>query len=169
MSRRENQRQLLIIAAIVGVGFLLSRKAVAAPAPGAPATLPYDWRSAVEDAFVQAEQKYGIPPGVLKSMAGVESGFREDVVFCRTTGGAGEQGIMQITPRWHPTANACNPTAAIDYAASYLRKLYNRFGNWRMAVVAYNWGPTNLANKGYEQMPQVTWNYINRVARETGI
>ena len=33
----------------------------------------------------------------------------------------------------------------MDLQANVLRQLKNRFGTWRAALIAYNWGPGNLA------------------------
>lgn len=121
-----------------------------------------------ESAFMAAENEYGLPGGILRSMAGIESSFRPDIIYCKILGGVGEKGIMQIDPRFHDV-DGCDPWKAIPYAASYLRENYNRFGNWRLAVAAYNWGPTNLATKGYGAAPQITQNYVARVIDEVGI
>lgn len=121
-----------------------------------------------ETAFMAAENEYGLPSGILRSMAGIESSFRPDIIYCEILGAAGEKGLMQIDPRWHDI-DGCDPWQAIPYAASYLRENFNRFGNWRHAVAAYNWGPTNVATKGYAAAPQITKNYVARVVDEVGI
>ena len=121
-----------------------------------------------DTAFMAAENEYGLPSGILRSVAGIESSFRPDIIYCDILGAAGEKGLMQIDPRWHDV-DGCDPWAAIPYAASYLRENYNRFGSWREAIVAYNWGPTNLATKGMAQMPPVTRRYLDRVIAEVGI
>lgn len=125
--------------------------------------------SEIEEAFREASYEWGIPAGVLRAMADVESAFRPEIISGEVKGAAGEIGIMQITPRWHPNVDPYNPIHSIWYAAGWLRDLYDRFGSWRLAVAAYNWGPTNLANKGYDAAPSVTKNYVNRVAAQTGI
>lgn len=156
--------------------FLLSRQSKAATGS---AQLPATYQDAgpnaenlmdvIRRATGEAEFYYELPNGILLSMAGIESGFDPDVIYCRREGAAGERGLMQISPRWHPDANACDPEDAIWYAAGYLRENYDRFGNWRAAVAAYNWGPTNLATYGYDAMPAITWQYVARVGREIGI
>jgi soluble lytic murein transglycosylase-like protein len=135
------------------------------PTTALPSTLK---PQSFETAFMAAENEYGLPSGILHSMAGIESSFQPDIIYCKILGGVGEKGIMQIDPRFHDV-DGCDPWTAIPYAASYLRENYNRFGNWRLAVAAYNWGPTNLATKGYGNAPQVTQDYVARVVREVGI
>ena len=163
----------MIAAGGLGAFFLFRDKSGASYAlPSySPATAPqpssYKPQS-FETAFMAAENEYGLPSGILRSMAGIESSFRTDIIYCEILGGVGEKGIMQIDPRFHDV-DGCDPWAAIPYAGSYLRQNFNRFGNWRHAVAAYNWGPTNLATKGYGAAPQITQDYVARVVREVGI
>lgn len=162
--RRENQA-LLVGAFIVGTLFLVTAKKGGAAVPEDRRVL----MNQLEDAFRAASYEWGIPAGVLREMANIESAFRPDVISGQTKGAAGEIGIMQITPRWHPDVNPYDPIESIWYAAGWLRELYERFGSWRLAVAAYNWGPTNLAQKGFAAAPQVTQQYVARVAARTGI
>lgn len=113
-----------------------------------------------------AERIYNIPHNLLARVAYQESRFRDDIITGKTISSAGAQGIMQIIPRWHPTANPLNPKEAIYYAGSYLRRLYNRFGSWPMALAGYNWGPTNLENKGLANAPYETQNYVAEITRD---
>jgi len=54
---------------------------------------------------------------------------------------------------------------------AYLAQMYQRYGNWRDAVAAYNWGPGNLdqwiaGGRDADRMPAgVSW-YINRVLHD---
>ena len=94
--------------------------------------------------FKQTERQYRLPPKLLARVAYQESRFRPDIITGKTISPAGAVGMMQIIPRWHPDAYPLDVPAAIDYAGSYLRKLYKQFGSWREALAAYNWGPGNL-------------------------
>lgn len=164
--RRGKENQALLIGALViGTLFLTTRKAAAAPATGADRDLGVS----ISKAFNEAGYEYGIPVGVLRTMADIESAFRPEIIAGQVKGAAGEIGIMQITPRWHPNVNPYDPIESIWYAAGWLRELYEQFGSWQLAVAAYNWGPTNLANYGISAAPSITQNYVARVARETGI
>ena len=121
---------------------------------------PGEWRAYLRPTLRGAENANGMPSGFLEAIAEKESSFRDDIINCRVLGGVGEQGLMQITPRWHPTVNGCDPIASIHYAGKYLRRLYDRFGTWEKAIAAYNWGPTNLSTKGLASAPSITKNYI---------
>ncbi|EYD73642.1 transglycosylase SLT domain-containing protein [Limimaricola hongkongensis] len=52
-------------------------------------------------------------------------------------------GCMQINMRWHPeafedTAQGFDPARNVDYAARFLRGLYEEFGDWTAAAGAYH-------------------------------
>ncbi len=162
----------LIVGALLA-GLLLfwpKREAAAAggPIPGPSTPGGHSWAD-IEEAFRAASYEWNVPDGVLKAMADVESAFRPEIISGQVKGAAGEIGIMQITPRWHPDVDPYNPIHSIWYAAGWLQDLYQQFGSWRLAVAAYNWGPTNLANKGYEAAPASTKRYVDKVAGVTGI
>jgi soluble lytic murein transglycosylase-like protein len=74
---------------------------------------------------------------------------------------------MQIIPKFHPGADALNPAAAIDYAGHYLRRLYERFGSWELALAAYNWGEGNIArNAGNPAAwPKETRDYVANITQ----
>jgi len=158
----------LLAGAGVGLFFLLKKPATAFSAPVDVLPGASLKPQSFETAFMAAENEYGLPSGILRSMAGIESSFRPDIIYCKVLGKSGERGLMQIDPRWH-TVDGCDPWKAIPYAAGYLRENFDRFGSWRYAVAAYNWGPTNLESKGYGARPPVTRRYVDRVAAEVGI
>lgn len=113
-----------------------------------------------------AETARGIPAGLLGALLQRESDFNPNAY----NASSGAEGIAQIVPRWHPDAgDPYNPTTAIPYAAKYLRSLFDRFGDWQLALAAYNWGPTNLANKGLENAPAETRNYVAWISSKAGI
>lgn len=135
-----------------------------------PAGLPYRANLAL------AEQRYGLPTGLLGRVAWQESRFRPDIIRGETVSSAGAVGLMQIVPRWHPEVDPTDPIASIDYAAQYLRRLYDRFGDWQQALAAYNWGPTNLAmalksegRQWRQALPRETQNYITDISRDVPV
>ncbi len=98
------------------------------------------------DAIAAAETRYGLPSLLLARQLWQESRYRPDIIACKVGSSAGAQGIAQIIMRWNPGVNPCDPFAAIDYAASKMAGLYNRYGTWEHALQAYNWGEGNLSN-----------------------
>jgi len=104
-----------------------------------------DWKAKPNAALylprlTAAERKYELLPDLLARMAYQESRWRDDIVSGKTVSPAGALGLMQIVPSQHPGVNPLDTSAAIDYAGNFLRGLYKRFGNWRLAVAAYNAG-----------------------------
>jgi soluble lytic murein transglycosylase-like protein len=153
------QRTTLIIAALVG-GFLLlrSRPVWSIPIEGAR----------FFELFEATENKYNIPRNLLARVAYQESRFREDIINGDVVSSAGAEGIMQIVPRWHPNVNPYNIPEAIDYAGSYLAKLYDTFGNWQLALAAYNFGQGNVRKwlAGEKQLPTETKNYVDQISQD---
>jgi membrane-bound lytic murein transglycosylase D len=54
-----------------------------------------------------------------------------------------------------------------EAAVKYLKRLYNRFGTWELALAAYNCGPTRLSRVIQEKKCQDFWQIRDRLPRET--
>jgi soluble lytic murein transglycosylase-like protein len=140
-----------------------------------------DWTrkipAALVPVFANAAALYSLPSGLLEAVAYRESRFRADIISGATISSAGAVGIMQIVPRWHPDigdAGARDPLQAIPYAASYLRELFDRFGNWRLALAAYNWGPGNQEKDLVDgiignEWPAETRTYVAEISKNAGL
>lgn len=89
--------------------------------------------------FRFVEDQIGLPRNLLVRLAQQESYFNP-----LATNPSGAQGMMQIIPRWHPGVDPFKPEEAIPYAGKFLLDNFNRFGSWRAALAAYNWGPGNI-------------------------
>lgn len=111
--------------------------------------------------FANAEAANGIPAFMLARLAWQESHYRPDIINGQVKSSAGALGIMQIVPRWHPGVDPLNPAAAIPYAGRYLKNLYRQFGTWKLALMAYNWGPGNVSRwlRNGGSVPRETQNY----------
>ncbi len=145
-----------ILAGVLGVVFyLLQNRQVWSTSENG---LPFD------NYFKQATAQYNLPESLLSRIALQESSYN-----LNASGASGEVGIMQITPRWHPGVNAADPIASIFYAGSIMRKYFNEFGSWEKALAAYNWGETNVRNKGIEQAPGSTKRYIENILQDIGL
>jgi soluble lytic murein transglycosylase-like protein len=110
------------------------------------------------------EDKYKMPKGLLKQVAYHESNFNPSALSHK-----GAVGIMQLVPKWHPDVNARDPYDAIPYAAKWLTELYNRFGDWELALAAWNWGPGNMAKYSFHEAPRETKNFVRKVINGTHI
>ena len=89
--------------------------------------------------FRFVEDQVGLPKNLLLRLAQQESYFNP-----LATNPSGAQGMMQIVPKWHPGVDPFKPEEAIPYAGKFLLDNFNRFGTWRAALAAYNWGPGNV-------------------------
>lgn len=100
------------------------------------------------DLITKAAAKYGVPADLAIRQAAQESWhFSPDVISGKVKSGAGATGLFQFMPA---TAKALgvdptNPTASADAAMKYMAYLFKKFGDWKRAVWAYNWGEGNVA------------------------
>ena len=104
---------------------------------------------------------------------GAESSHGADLRMWRPEPG-GPQGPMQVSA-----------AAAFDVGGgdrfdldqnralgrAYLARMYRRYGNWKDAVAAYNWGPGNVdawigGGRAADKLPLAVERYRNRVLRE---
>lgn len=122
------------------------------------------------------EVKYGIPHDLLGRIAYQESHFRPDIISGATRSAAGAVGIMQLLPQYFPGAGD-NPANDIERAGQFLGSLYRRFGDWQVAVAAYNWGGGNVHHEFtvdadtyvLADMPKETRNYVTQIAADVPI
>ena len=126
----------------------------------------------------QAEADNGIPAGLLCRLLYQECHWRPDIISGATASPAGAQGVAQFMPATAAGLgiDPLDPLQAIPAAAGFLSRLYARFGDWRLALAAYNWGPGNVASfiatgkgaKG-QPMPAETVNYMNQIGAAVGL
>lgn len=141
-----------------------------------------DWTRKIpanlRDLFALEAARKGVPAGLLEAVAYRESRFRAEIIDGRLRSSAGAVGIMQIVPKWHPElgeAGALDPSRAIPYAANYLRELRDKFGSWRLALAAYNWGQGNLERVDLadgivgDDWPAETRTYVDEITRNAGL
>lgn len=123
------------------------------------------------DAIREAEERYGLPPGLLARLLYQESRFREDVITGRVKSRAGALGIAQFMPATAKDLgiDPLDPYQAIDGAGRYLAQLYRRFGRWDEALAAYNWGQGNVSRRGLEAAPEETQRYWREIMSDIGM
>jgi soluble lytic murein transglycosylase-like protein len=140
-------------------------------APQAQATL-VSWQTpaaglAYQGSFDSATVVYGLPVGLLARMAWQESRFDP-----QARSQAGAIGIMQFMPSTAQdfSIDPTDPQASIDAAGKYMAQLYRRFGDWRTALAAYNWGQGNVAAMGMlDEYPPETATYVANIAADLGL
>lgn len=130
------------------------------------------WVTELEPVFV----RHGVP-GELVWLAEVESGFDPQAVS--PAGAAGLYQLMPATARWlglatEPQDERFDPYRNAEAAARYLRYLHGRFGDWRLALAAYNAGEGRVRRllqrqnaRSFEeiaaQLPAETQMYVPKV------
>ncbi|MBI4611849.1 MAG: transglycosylase SLT domain-containing protein [Candidatus Rokubacteria bacterium] len=113
-------------------------------------------------AIRQAAERYGVEPGLVEALIGVESAFDPWAVSRK-----GARGLMQLMPETAVALgvrNSFNPLQNIEGGVRYLRYLLDRYGgNLPLALAAYNAGPRVV--EGYRGIPPYpeTWLYVRRV------
>ena len=107
-------------------------------------------REYAEYVEVYAEQ-YGVPETMIFAVIRTESGFDSGAVSH-----AGAVGLMQIMPdtfAWLTNemlfdhldeGMLYDPETNIKYGTYYLSRLYDRYGDWALALAAYNGGQGNV-------------------------
>ncbi len=141
---RRNPPKALVIALLaviaIGVGFLADQLITLVEKQ----IYPKDYAAYVE----AAAEAYSIPEEVIYAMIKCESNFDSSAVSS-----AGAVGLCQLMPdtflwltddilheHFEP-GMLYDPETNIRYGVCYLARLYDRFGDWELALAAYNAGP----------------------------
>ena len=121
--------------------------------------------------FEKYLKKYDLP-GELKYLAIIESGLNP-----RAISRAGAVGLWQFMPYtgrqyglhqdWY-IDERMDPEQSTEAACKFLKQLYNMFGDWELAIAAYNTGPGNvrkaIRRSGYKRK---FWEIYPNLYRET--
>ena len=106
-----------------------------------------------------------LSPELVAAVVESESDFRVGLVSEKNA-----QGLMQIVPetgRLMGCSNPFDPTENIAAGTKYLRYLFDRFGDQRLALAAYNAGEGNIERFGGIPPFEETQNYLRRVTART--
>ena len=136
-------------------------------------------------AIADAETRYGLPTDLLARLLYQESRYRPDIISGEKRSQVGAMGIAQFMPRTGEeyglvtysgnqitSDRRLDPFASIDAAGRYLRALYRMFNDWRSALMAYNWGPGNVAkyNRGDSvTVPLETSTYVAQITADVPV
>ena len=112
-----------------------------------------------------AAEKNSISAGLIRAVMRQESAFRPCAVST-----AGAMGLMQIMPSTAETLgleDAFSPGENVEAGARYLKQLLDRYhGDRRLALGAYNAGPSRVDNAGgIPDIPE-TVDYVARILGE---
>ena len=128
-----------------------------APAPVDLAALPpYERARLVADVGAQ----HGVPREIFAAMVMTESNFRPEARS--HVGAIGLTQLMPATAR-EIGVDPHDPYQNLAGGARYLKQQYERFGEWPLALAAYNSGPGRVSRLG--RIPNIyeTQNYVRKV------
>lgn len=117
-------------------------------ADGSDGTLPRyagSYRGAWYEQARADARAHGVPEDLFLRLIERESNWNAGAVSDK-----GATGLAQLMP---DTArllgvDIADPKANLEGGARYLRMMYDRFGNWRLALAAYNAGPDAVDKTG---------------------
>jgi soluble lytic murein transglycosylase-like protein len=130
----------------------------------------------VKEEFFRTQVPYGsiiyreavknhLPPELVAAVVESESDFRAHLVSEKNA-----RGLMQIIPstgRLMGAQDLFNPAENIAAGTRYLRYLFDRFGDQRIVLAAYNAGEGNVEKFGGVPPFAETLNYLQRVNART--
>ena len=118
--------------------------------------------SAYDGLIEDAAKRYRLDAALVKSVIKVESDFNRFSISSK-----GARGLMQLMPetaKMMKVKNLFNPRQNIYGGSRYLRRMLDRFGgDLRLALAAYNAGPTSVST--YNGIPpyKETQRYVRKV------
>ena len=125
-------------------------------------------RDRLAESIATTSGKYFLDPLLVLAIIQVESRFDHKAVSS-----AGAHGLMQIQPsvvaalvergKMLPSAKNINdPRTNVEVGVSYLAYLKEMFGDWKIALTAYNAGPSSVSKK-IATKEKLSFDYAHRV------
>jgi soluble lytic murein transglycosylase-like protein len=104
-----------------------------------------------------AARRHGVPEDLFLKLVQQESGFNPKAVSHK-----GALGLAQLMPQTAQLlrVDPHDPYENLDGGARYLMQQYRDFGNWRLALAAYNAGPGAVKKHGGVPPYRETQNYV---------
>ncbi len=118
----------------------------------------------LENLASAAAKKYNIPESIFLGLITMESGWDPNA-----GNSAGAIGLTQILPStaalmgYSPEQLKNNPELQLEAGAKYLSSMYQEFGDWKLALAAYNAGPAAVKQYGGIPPFKETQNHVQRV------
>ncbi len=119
--------------------------------------------TAFDDVIHAAAGRHRVPFALVKAVVAAESGFNP-----RAVSRAGAQGLMQLMPdtaRDLGVQDSFDARANVDGGTRYLAALLRSFDSERLALAAYNAGPSRVAKLGRVPDFPETRAYVEKVLR----
>lgn len=120
--------------------------------------------------YEQTLEKHGMP-SELKFLSLIESGLNPRIISYAGAGGLWQ--FMPATGREYGMHQddyideRFDPVKSTDAACRYLKRLYNAFGDWEMALAAYNVGPGNVKRAMRRSGSSNFWGIYNFLPKQT--
>lgn len=108
----------------------------------------------------QKALQYGLDPDLFVRQIQAESAFRPNAVSSAGAIGLGQ--LMPATAR-ELGVDPSNPAQNLDGAARYMKQQLDTFGNYPMALAAYNAGPSRVQKAGGIPNITETQNYVSKI------
>jgi soluble lytic murein transglycosylase-like protein len=107
-----------------------------------------------------AAQRHGVPEDLFLRLVQQESGWN-----ARAVSHKGATGLAQLMPGTADRlgVDETDPHQNLDGGARYLRMMYDRFGDWKLALAAYNAGPEAVEKYGGVPPYAETANYVRNI------
>lgn len=129
-----------------------------------------DANAQIENAISISSKKYSVDENLIRSIIKVESDFNP-----KCTSKAGAKGLMQLMPENCRDLGVKKPYDIyenIDGGTRHIKEYLDKYnGNTKMALMAYNGGPTRMSKRGVNSpediylMPKETQNYVPKVMK----
>ena len=135
------------------LAWLAPSRGFVAAVPVAAPTLParaerVTTRAGLEVMADGAAARYAIPAAIFKGLVAQESGWNPSAIRQEPAIGDASRGLTLVLLRtaegegYAGTADGLlDPWTNLNIGASYLARLFRRFGSWQSALAAYNGGP----------------------------
>lgn len=104
-----------------------------------------------------AARKHDVPEDIFLRLVQQESGWNPTAVSNK-----GATGLAQLMPETARNlgVDINDPKQNLEGGARYLRRMYNKFGTWKLALAAYNAGPGAVEEHDGVPPYQETRNYV---------
>lgn len=119
----------------------------------------------LQPVIAEAARKYGVSTNLLSALLKQESEFNPNAVSP-----VGARGIAQFMPDTARAygVNVRDVKSSIEGAARLLQDEYKRFGDWDLALAAYNAGAGNVQKYGGIPPFEETQNYVRKIKQMAG-
>lgn len=98
----------------------------------------------ITDIITQAAQAQGVPVALALAQAQQESSLNPNATH-KEVNGCIAYGLFQLEDCFFAgQGDLTDPTINANVALGYLAQLYQKYGNWNSALMAYNEGPANF-------------------------